>query len=157
MRTAPRIPKAMERGVGSRKRGMALGIALLCTLMLFMMGATYLSVVHADLRFQTLQHRTTQAQALVWAGLEFYVSSKADASHPDYSMVDGVTLDWGNRQRVWLKEINSDGTVQAAGILVDEQNREVLRRTLFMQRENAGAGLWTVPVNWRGATLAPQI
>lgn len=136
---------------------MALAVALLCTLMLFMMGATYLSVVHADLRFQSLQHRTAQAQALVWAGLEFYVSSMADVSHPDYSVVDGVTLDWGNGQRVWLKEIGSDGTVQAAGILVDEQNRELLRRTLFMQRENPTGTLWTVPVNWRGATLAPQI
>lgn len=157
MRSASRIFPLMGRGAGSKRRGIALGVALLCTLMLFMMGATYLSVVHADLRFQSMQHRTTQAQYLVWAGLEFYVSSMADATHPDYSVVDGVTLDWGNGQRVWLKEINSDGTVLAAGILVDEQNRELLRRNLIMQRENPTGTQWIVPVNWRGASIAPEI
>ena len=148
----------MGRGAGRHKRGMALGLALLCTMMLFMMGATYLSVVHSDLRFQALQHRTTQAQYLVWSGLEFYVSSKADTSTPAlaYNGTQGLTFDFGHGQRIWVKEIDSDGTVQAAGILVDEQNRELLRRELTMQREASGTG-WIVPVNWRGATLAPQI
>ena len=149
---------SMGRGVGRGKRGMALGLALLCTLMLFMMGATYLSVVHSDLRFQAIQHRTTQAQYLVWSGLEFYVSSKADTSTPAlvYNGTEGLTFDFGPGQRVWIKEIDSDGTVQAAGILVDEQNHELLRRVLYLQRETSGTG-WIVPVNWRGATIAPQI
>ena len=137
---------------------MALGLALLCTLMLFMMGATYLSVVNADLHFQTLQHRASQAQYLVWSGLEFYVSSKADPTPPIYNSPAGLTLDFGKGQRVWIKENDSDGSVQAAGILVDELNRELLRRTLRLQREvpTSGTG-WAVPVNWRGATVAPQI
>ncbi|MFN8611991.1 MAG: hypothetical protein U0931_30880 [Vulcanimicrobiota bacterium] len=148
----------MGKGVALRKRGMALGLAMLCAMMLFMMGATYLSVVHSDLRFQSLQHRTSQAQYLVWSGLEFYVSSKADPTPPIYNTPEGLTLDWGSGRRVWLRENDSDGSVEAAGILVDEHNRELLRRTLRMQREvpTSGSG-WAVPVNWRGATVAPQI
>jgi type II secretory pathway component PulK len=136
---------------------MALGVALLCSLILFMMGATYLSVVHADLRFQSQQHNSTQAQYLVWAGLEFYVSNAAAPNRPAFDDAQGVTLEWGPGLRVWLKEVNSDGSVEAAGIVLDGQNRELVRRELRLQRDNPNGTGWEVPVNWKGATVAPQL